>query len=309
MYEQDPAPHHKDQSPHAVFTRAFHRHAYLHGGQKRASAGKRKHDDDDDDDRDDRPCDWDTSLYETHLKALRTEVRAHVVPACSNKSVDHAARVLLAIQSLEAVCKSFRVPSGIDPACLKVGTAYDNPALFANTKALECETMRLQVQCLRPALRALQGAATLCTRFPTLWEALEEYLAAGLGAPLYSSIDLVPGGAKGVAQLPKPDDIVKTGTVGTAIVAHAQCFAGDASILLPKALAAYQRAVSRETTAVQQKVLRALDASGRGMATSLLGPANQQREQVLAAVNATAALMKYEIQTLVGTRHRNCLVE
>jgi hypothetical protein len=262
-----------------------------------------KVDDDDDDDDDGGAAggtapqshgdDWDTETYTTDLRGAMQKFRATVQ---GKVALDHMSRVHVALHAVKAVCDAFGVP-------FPHGAALPNDRL--GDKPARCAAVRTQVQSLRPALKALTGSA-LPREYPVLWEALQEYLAAALGTPLNSTLDLVPGG---VESLEDPESIVKHGQVATATICHFQCFAGGFDLLVPKARNMYAKAIEKEPPSVRARIESALDQAGRQQAKSVLGAPTQKRALVLHAVHATGALMKHEVQTLALGPFRNCALK
>ncbi len=241
---------------------------------------------------------WDTAQYMQDLKTARAQVKTLVSPKVSKLAVDHAARVLVAVNSLVPVCELVGL-SRVAPRVLTADQAYGAGDVNSD-KSVRCYAMQFQVQTLRPVLRALQQEGGLRRKYPVLWEALEEFLAAALGTPLNSSLDLVRG------DLGAPEDIIKSAVVGTAVLAHMQCFAGGPEVLVPKAAGDYTKSLAHAPPAVQDRIASALQISSTKMATAALGVPSTLRDVLVHACNAVGALMKHEVYTLASGAHASC---
>lgn len=241
---------------------------------------------------------WDTAQYMQELKTARAQVKALVSPKVGKVVVDHAARVLVAVNSLVPVCDQLGL-SRVAPRVLSADQAYGTDDVNSD-KSVRCCAMQFQVRTLRPVLRALQQDGGLRRKYPVLWEALEEFLAAALGTPLNSSLDLVRG------DLGAPEDIIKGAVVGTAVLAHMQCFAGGPEVLVPKAAGDYTKGLAHAPPAVQDRIASALQISSTKMATAALGVPSALRDVLVHACNAVGALMKHEVYTLASGAHASC---
>jgi hypothetical protein len=241
---------------------------------------------------------WDseeyTSMLEKNVDAVRAKWRSLSLTATA---VDHAGRVMLAVQCCKRLCEEL----GLNPGANAKASLLDASGV-TNSVSLRCAAAKYQVQCLRPMLKALQrfqkGSTKSKALSPVLWEALEEFLAAALGTPLHSTLDLLPEGVR-VEALGAPDVIIEQGVVGTAKMTHVQCFAGNIEVLVPYAQQTYRDAIAGASSRVQDIVIKALNASGSLVAREVLGPVSSVRPVAILATNAVAALMKHELQTLV----------
>lgn len=241
---------------------------------------------------------WDSEKYTSMLKKNVDMIRAKWRSlSLTATAVDHAGRVMLAVQCCKRLCEEL----GLNVGASAKASLLDASGV-TNSVSLRCAAAKYQVQCLRPMLKTLQrfqkGSPKTKTLSPVLWEALEEFLAAALGTPLHSTLDLLPEGVR-VEALGAPDDIIEQGVVGTAKVTHVQCFAGDMDVLVPYAQQTYNDAIAGAPSRVQDIVMKALNTSGSLVAREVLGPVSSVRPLAILATNAVAALMKHELQTLV----------